>query len=523
MIRREFRNSIAIAILIASVTSLQAADRAGQSQATRPYYSLYVSSIDRLVEACNIVFQSVERPELAESLSERQKSYRDFAGIDRDKPLGMMSVWEDQTSADIVFAPVKEIDELLKTATFGVVDFHAVGANRFEIARPGSPYHVLVRNDYAFFADSVATIQGLRITPEQLTRTLRDRYDVVVQLNLNQIPTPVKVRYVEQTRAETEPWLQPQDDEPAETANLRKAIGKLALDLFQRVVLDTTEVTIGGRLDPETHHLIFEVVVEAAKGSPMAGGLNRLVSRRSEFGSMISQDVPAGLALNLPLGGLVEQILGSADGDSSKGGGLEMGLQIVGDAAGKLSLIAAVRGEEAAELNKSVPRLILKLDESRRFASVNESFDIHEGVVFHSMIPREMPTEVTQWIGTDLEIIVGQGSKIFWVGMGPPELLVDQMKSVIDSVGVTEESRSTAPLVRARFQAKKLPELLPSELLSSNLDTATSRDAFEKGEDGFNLTLEPVANGIKLRIEMEEGFVRLIGRDWVRQIDGLNE
>lgn len=508
--------------LAAAGTTACAADAASQPMPTRPYYMLFASSIDRLVEACHVVFESVGRPDLAANFSERRKSYRDFAGIQRDKPLGMMSVWNDVAPADIVFLPVEDINELLKTATFGVVGFHSVGTNRFEIERPGSPYHALVRNDYVLTADSLTSIQALRVTPDQLTRPFRDRYDAVLVLDLKQIPHRFKTRYVEDLRSQVEPWLQQQDDEPAETANLRKAIGKLALDAFQRIVIDTSEITVGGRLDPKTRHLIFEVNIEAGKGTALANGLNRLVSRRSDFAPMISEDVPAGMALNLPLGNLVAQVVGSPSDPSAKSDPLEIGVQLAGSELGKLSLITAIRGPQAVELNHAVPRWIVQLDDSGKFASVHESFDVHDGVVFHSMIPQDMPDIITQLLGKDLEVIIGQGAEIIWLGVGSPEALLEQMKIAIDSLGKSSEVRSVAPLVRARFQAKQLPEFVPPDLLSSNLDAQASRDAFAKGQDGFNLVLEPILHGIKLRIELEEGFVRLIGKDWVKQIDHAN-
>lgn len=516
--RSEFCSSLVMTFLIFVANSA----RAAESLPTRPYYLLFAASIDRLVEACNVVFESVGRPDLAANFSERRKFYRDFSGIQRDKPLGLMWVCNEESSAEVVFLPVENIDELLTTASFGVVPFHPVSQNRYVIERPGSPYHVLVRNGYAFSADSPTTIQPIQVTPDQLTRGFRDRYDVALVLDLKQVPQKFKVRYVEEIRSTIEPWLQKQDDEPAETANLRKAVGKIALDLFQRVVIDTSVVSIGGRLDPKSRHLIFEVVVEADKGSALATGLNRLISRRSEFGPMISPDVPAGLALNLPLGSLVAQVMEIPVDTSSKSGPLEMGVQLVGSQLGKLSLIGALRGDQVVELNKAVPRWIIQLDQSDKFASVHESFVVHDGVVFHSMIPREMPNTITQLVGSEIEILVGQDAEMIWVGIGSPESLLDQMKSAIDSVSKSSEVRSIAPLVQARFQARQLPELVPSELLSSNLDPEVSRKVFAKGQDGCSLALEPIANGIKMRIEMEEGFVRLIGTNWVQQIDNAN-
>jgi hypothetical protein len=489
--------------------------------ATRPWCTVFASSITKFDDACQLVFQSVDRPDLAASLSDRRKSYRDFAGIDRTKPAGVMSVWAEDKSSDIVFLPVDDVEELLKTATFEVVDFHSVGPGQYEIERPGSPYHVLVRNGYAFFADSIAQIQALTVTPEQLTRNLRDRYDVVAQFDFKQIPRITKDGFVDDIRAQTEPWLQPQDDELPESAAVRRTLGKLALELLQRAVLDTTELTLGGRLDPKTRHLIFEAIIEVQPKSGSANTLTRLTTRQRKFAPLIASDAPASLAINMPLDGFIEQILGNSAENSSQGRQLEMGLQVIGGDEGQLSFLLAVRGSEASELNKAIPGLIMKLQESGRFAEVNPNFELYQAVTLHSLIPRELPSLWASLVGLNAEIIVGQGEKIVWLAVGAPAKLFDQLKAAIEAAGSTETETST-PLVRGRFQAKLLPELVATDLLSPTLDAQAARDELAKGGDGFSVVIQPIANGLKLKIEAEEGFVRLIGRDWAKKVDDAN-
>ena len=507
-------------LLVASASSLCAADPMPQPLAERPYFTLFAASIDRLLAACDVVFSSVERPDLFESMKDRLKRYRDFAGIEKTKPFGMLSTWDDVAPANVVFLPVNEINQLLKAATFDVVGFHQVSPDRYEIERPGSPYQVLVQKDYSFFADSVSTIRALRVTPDQLTRGLRDRYDLAVNLDLLQVPQPTKAKFVEGLRAQIEPWLQPQDDEASESANLRKSLGKLTLDLVERAAIDTKSLTIGVQLDPKSRLLSVEVVVEAVSKSRLATGLNSLASHRSDFSSLIQPNVPAGLALNLPLGGLVEQILGSTGDPPTKHSRLEAGLQLAGTGMGDLSLIAVLQGPDIAVLNDAIPQLIIKLEKSGQFSTVSENFDIHRGIVLHSLTPREMPSALTQWVGSDAEIVVGQGKQIVWMGIGQPSTLLDRLLEAIDLIDETSSTRTAGPLVRARFQARKLPELVASDLLIPNADPSATREAFSQGDDGFSLTIEPIRDGLKLRMEAEEGFIRLIGRDWISQIDG---
>ena len=234
---------------------------------------------------------------------------------------------------------------------------------------------------------------------------------------------------------------------------------------------------------------------------------------------MIQPDVPAGIALNLPISGLAEQILGPSSDPATNRTQMEAAFQLAGTGLGDLSIIAALNGPDAAKLNDTLPNLVLKLEQSGHFKLVRENFDIHQGIVLHSLTPREIPSAIAYWIGSDVEIIIGQGEHTIWMGMGHPTPLLDRLLDAIDLVDQPQTSRPTGQLVRARFQAQKLPELVASDLLTPSLEAA--RKAFSKGDDGFSLTVEPVSDGLKLQIDFEAGFVRMIGQGWISQIENV--
>lgn len=517
-----FGRSLAIfACLIIQVATAAAADPIS----TRPYSTIFIAGIDRVLDLCEVVFDAVDRPDLAKSLDDRLSGFRHLAGIDRSKPLGLMTTWNETEPTEILFFPVEDLDEFLKTATFGVVGYHQVTLNHFEIERPGTPYHCVVRKDYAFLADSTEAIHALQVTPEQLTRGNREQYEAAFQLDLKQIPVSIKKRYVQGWREQLEPWLQPIDDEEPEAGRLRKAIGKLALDAFERVVLDTETGIIGAHLDPKTRDFRLDVAVTAKPGSPMALGMNRWGATRSELVSLVSPDVPAGIALNLPLGGIVDQILGT-EVASAQGSRIEMALQLAGSGLGDLSLIAALHGADVTKLNDALPDLVMKFEKSGWLVDVREGFETHDGVVLHAMVSETVPEWVTRIVGPEPEIVAGQGGDVVWLAIGRTETLVDRLCDAIDSVeesiSIAGGKKKSAPMLRARFQAKKLPELVASDLLLPKADQESARAAFADGQDGFSVTIEPVENGVRLRIEAEEGFVRLIGRDWVKQVESAS-
>jgi len=521
---RSTRNSYNLLLaltLTAGCSNLIAAEKASQSTASRPYFTVFAASIDRLMTDFDIVFDAVDRVDLSESLSDRLKPYREFQGIDRKKPLGVMRTWSDMTSSEIVFLPVQDINELMKTFTLGIVDYREVSENQYEIARPGAPYHVLVRHQYAYMADSTATIEGLRITPDQMARELKDRYDIVAQFDLRQLPQPAKEKYVDVVRALIEPWLQAQDGEAVEAANLRKGLGKLVLNLFERLSLDTSQVTIGGRLDSQTRHLTLEVTIEAVKGSVMATTMNRMASQRSELSALVSADTAAGLSVNLPLGWLVQHVL-TGSSDMSKPSNIEAAIQLVGSKFGDFTLIMALRGSEIVKLNKVIPEYIIRLENSGKFSAVRENLGVHQDVAFHSLVPQQMPVAIANLVSADLEIIIGQGTDTIWLAIGQPAKLVEHLQDAIDSVVEAPSTRGVAPLLKAKIQARQLPEAIASDALVRNLDLDGSRAVLAEGDDALHLTIEPVSNGLKLTFEAEQGFVRLLGRDWSKQIDKDN-
>ncbi len=507
--------------------ALHAADVNESEVATKPWASFWVSSIGRALAACDLIFESVDRPDLAESLEDRLGDYQAFRGIDRKRPLGLMWTWHDVEPAATIFLPVGKIDDLMKTATFNVVGFHKVAEDRYEIERPGSPYHVLLRSGYALFGEEVAAMQALRVTPDQLTKPLRDKYDVVLTVDLRQVPRASKELWIDELKNQFEPWLQPQDGEPVETATLRRAIGSALLGLAKRLVFDVRTITLGGRLDAEQHQLSLELIVQGEPGSELATRLKHLVSRRSEFSALINPQAAAGLAINWPLESLGKEVLGPLVEEPLKGSRIDAGIQIVGQGWGQTAVIAGLHGPEAAALNAAIPKLIVRLEKSGHFTTVTDNADIYRSVVIHSVVPREVPQLLGQLTGPEVEVLIGQGKQTIWLAAGNPETLPVRLQQAIDAVEDAPATERANSLVKGRFAVGKWPTLgTPAEPPPAKEGTTKNANepgnATEEAGDAFRLTIEPSGDALTIRLVAEKGILKLIGRDWARQVDEIN-
>lgn len=480
--------------------------------AERPWVTGWVSSIARLLTACDIVYDSVNRPDLADTLEDRL-DFRDFQGIDRTRPFGFFWTWDDEKDAPAtIFLPAKEMPELMQTATFGVVGFHKVRDDQYEIERPGVPYHVLVRNGYALFGEEVAALHALREAPDRITRELRDKYDVALVIDQRQVPRAARTAWVESLRAQVEPWLQPQDDEPQESAFLRRALGKGLLDACEQVLQDVETVTIGGRIDRRTYQLRLEVVVQAEPGSTMAAELNRLVVHRSEFSALVNRDASAGLAINWPLMLLGKDLI-ALNKDLAVAGRLDMGVQLVGGDWNDMTLIAGMRGPEASALNAALPQVLRRLEKSGKLSAVEQGPETYRNVAIRSVRPTALPDLLQSVAPGAAEFWIGQEKNTVWFAAGVPDSTRERLKAAIDAIAETPPEDRARSVVQARLAVGQWPTVLP---LLNPQDTQTE---LGNSRDGFRLSVEPALNGFKIQLVAEEGLLRVIGRHWTREVD----
>lgn len=477
----------------------------------RPWMVFWMSSLARTLAACDVIYDSVGRGELSDSLEERLK-FSEFQGIDRSRPLGMMYTWDDQQSIQSFFIPVHQIDDLMKTATFGVVGYHKVKDDQYEIERPGIPYHVVVRSGYALFGEDVPALNALRDAPERLTRDLRAKYDGVFMLDQRQMPIDSKKKLVAEMRGQFEPWLQKQDDESMESAAVRRAIGKALLDAYELLIDDVQTLTVGVRIDRRTYQLKLDLIVQAEPGSKMAGELNRLVVERSDFSAMVNRDASAGLAINWPVA-LLGKDVPALGGNKITSGRLDLGVQLVGSDWSDMTLIAGIRGPEAAALNAAIPHFLTRMEKSAEFTSIKRNVEKYRNVDLHHVVPSRVPEMLKSILPTGMEIVIGQGKQTVWLAAGPPETLSERLYAAIDSVEDTPAEERSNAVMQGRLSVGKWPGAIPL------VDPQEAREELQNSKDGFSMSIQPIRNGMRIELSAEEGLLRVIGRHWARQID----
>ncbi|HEX6987100.1 MAG TPA: hypothetical protein VF170_17105, partial [Planctomycetaceae bacterium] len=165
----------------------------------------------------------------------------------------------------------------------------------------------------------------------------------------------------------------------------------------------------------------------------------------------------------------------------------------------------------AAGMESAVRELIERVRTARPEAA--DDFEVEYGVgeaggvTLHRLAGREVQEENQQLWGGAPALYVGFDQDAIWAAIGGSRAVeaLDEAITRVKEAGPAERNRPGAPF-QLVITANRWVGLDPN---AENLDLA--REAFEEGDDALRIDFRPTENGGRLRVEAEEGFIRLLG------------
>jgi hypothetical protein len=176
-----------------------------------------------------------------------------------------------------------------------------------------------------------------------------------------------------------------------------------------------------------------------------------------------------------------------------------------------------VAGAVVADTDK-VESGLKKIDEATQKLDVKPEIewnaDEHEGVKFHTIavaVPED-EEEAQRMFGSELNLSVGIGDKVVYVAGGDDNLKA--LKSAIDAsaaepnkaVPAVEVALSLGPILN--FAAERAPDGEKKEIVQK---IAAMVEDEASGRDHLRIVGKTVPNGLRYRLEAEEGVLRAIG------------
>ncbi len=486
--------SLLILIVGSATTSAQDRPRPVEDGSQRPWMTFCVARLDHLLDHFDVLLQAADRPELSEVLSNRYRTWQDFGGIDRTRPLGLLWAWRSdnpdtvaaESHEELLFVPIKTVGPLLKTITFDIVPYREVTPGHFEIDRPGTPYHAIVRDEVLWLGDDPATLRRFSTKLKTIVNDLVREFDLAIAWDLRQVPADRRQKWVEDWRLNFEPLLQRQDDEPAEAHVWRARSGRALLGFVTEALSKLDRVVVGVKINTLRRRAEVQVRLE---GDVHAAGAATWLQWPARKTSMIRLDTPDAFAFGSVQIPWAKDITAERP---DRDGAAEMAWQVFGDPYGDRTTVVALRVPGLPEECALWP------------AATGETFRAGD-VVFRRIQDLPIPQALRRFTGWDPECWCGIRQDVVWWGFGPPEPASAALKKAMLAVEEPAAAPFKPTAVQVRMSAR---DLIPYLQIFSH---GWADGELQKGEDQVKLRVEPHPKGLTLHLQLDAGLLRLIG------------
>jgi len=486
-------------------------------------------------------------------------------GLDKDRPWGVV-VKADQAEADAgqldpkrlmggyAFLPVTDLDKLLG-AFRGAIDAPKEEDGLVVVRQNGGPpNYIKEAGGWAFVANDPKWLADLPENPLTLLGELAQEYDLAVSFDLAALPENIRERAIAKAKADASRELVQKPGEADEEFAARKVVTQQALRIASIAVRELEHVTLGWVLDAESGKTHLDVSVTARGDTGAAGWFARLERTKSNFSGFLMPDaaisgnwsVEFGKANIEGLSAVIDALRSKAIGDiESQNKSFEeqelakklvnnlldvaqstlatgrfdggMIARLDADAVTLASGKYVAEGEKIDATIKEVVATVGKYEPAIIEQLVKLDAAEHNGVRFHTLtLPVTDETEnreqIQRMFGPAIDVVVGVGPESVYTAIGR-----DALGTLLELIDGSKENaaRTVAPL-EFSLDVRQLAAFL-AEYGGGEAERQQARklagvlDEIEGEKDRITVTAGPIPQGVKLRLDIDEGILIALG------------
>ncbi len=544
------------AALLLGTSPAQAAD--AKATGSQPFVTVSFAGYDQLVKSIGLVGKLAGNPELAGMLEMpiQMMVGEDFVnGLDKSKPWGLVIKPGAGPNDFIVqaFVPGKDVKALMAALKKADLEAKEGEGGVFEIQAPPGPLFAKQGSPgWTILANKKEALAEIPATPETLLGGLNQKYLVAVSLAVKNVPESTRQQIMMPLMFAFQ--MSQQRRLPGETdeqAALRKKTADQAMQQLTTLVNELDTLLLGINVDEKQNTAYLDVAITAKAGTETARKMGQTGDLKSNFAGLIQPGATASLQATAKMDPAdtanlktnLAQLRSTAMAELEKQGlseeQLKQGKQVLGDLvdalektitsgvidvaamlkleAGKTLFVAGGQVAEGAKLESALKQLIEQLgkDEPELAKAIKLNAEEYGGVRFHVFtLPTAQLGEAAEGLskifGQKVTVIVGTGDTSLYLALGTDpagdlKQAIDQAKAQAGKpVPPSQLIVAATPIVRFAG-AVGGPEAKPvvDKLLKALEGSA--------GKDRLRLTTTPIPNGSQIRLELEEGLLKLLG------------
>lgn len=506
------------------------------AQAPKPMAIISVASIDKLFQDIAYVSTAAGQPQ-ARGLVEFGAA-QFLEGIDRTRPIGAVVTMKegDQEPDFLAFVPVTDFDAVVtKVEQSAGIEREDAGNGIIKLT-VNQDLYLKEQAGWALVANRAAALANVPQDPTPLLAGLSDKYSIGAQIHVQSIPKALRDKFIEQVKEGFEASQGGEQDE------LAQQVGEMNIKNMIKSVEETEQIEFGWAIDGPGKRTYIDFTMTAREGTTFAKQMAGLLNSKSSFTGFLMDDAALRFngAMELDADSIqqattlikdfrkkvseqldedlddpklsagVKEVVGElfdAVQQTWEGGRGDVGATLVLNSSA-LSFAGGSLVADGNKIDAAFRKLVDIAKNQPDFPEVKLNAGEHAGIKFHTVRAPVADAEAQKVLGQTVEVVVGTGAKAAYLAFGKDGMSL--LKQAIDK-SAANGNRSVLPM---QMTIKLTPIIKFAASLNPDDDTLKRlvKSLTEiKGNDEVLITEGAVERGALVRIQIQEGVLRLIG------------
>jgi hypothetical protein len=545
-------SALALAVLLGASTAVRAEDKSAEKK--QPVLVVSLSGYDQIRSDLEWLGKLGNNSELAAQAEAGLKGIlgvENLDGLDKTRPWGLVIETANDEFTGYGFLPVTDLKKLLKTFEERVGEPKEADKGVQEIDVEGRTMFVKGVNGWAFISTSPDALANVPKDPVKLLDGLNTTYDVGVRVIVKNIPQMTRQTLLLPIQMGVQMGMERQPGETDEQFALRNKMAQDAMEQLSAMINDLDTLVVGLALDPKGAVGRFEYSVTAVPGTKTAEQFAQAKAQKTQFAGFQQAEAALSVVAASQLGDrdvaqtklAIETRKTQAVAELEKQGlgdeEMKLAKRLINDLADvvqktiegkqwdggavvfldadRLTVVAGSVVADTAKVEQLIKDLATQAakDQPELAAAIKMNAEQHQGYRFTRIaVPTSQlgqAADLSKFVGDTLEVIIALGEKNVYVSAGRDA--AKTLKQVIDK-SRAEAGKTIPPMVMV--VAGKPIARFAQAAAEADKDKAQAKkilDLLQKSEakDQVSVTSSPMPNGVQVRVEAQEGILRILG------------
>ncbi len=543
--------TLAVALTLALVANTSVGAEESTAPDAKPIVVAAFSGYEALISDLNFVGSLSGNPQLGAALNmmaTMATGGQELKSLDKSKPWGALLFSENTEIQGLAFVPLADLEELKTLLEANGTDFEEADGLLTTTINDQDLY-LKSEGEWLFISNEAKSLAKLPEDPVAALGGLEKSYNLAVRANIQSIPEMYRSMFVNLVEMGLVGNAFQSPDESDEQFARREEVSKKAVEEVKRAAEEIDAVQLGIAIDEEVPSIYLDIESTALPGSETARRIMLSKGLKTRFGGFVPPNAAVtynGVArieglqvaqLNMAINTVRTNIHEELDDqelpeeveakskklvddafavltDTITEGELDLGVLALA-AEGRVTLLGGVHVADGAKVEELLKTLVEEAAKEAPPLKDAVKFNVaeHAGVQLHTLT---VPTaalgapNLADMFGEELVLVVGTAEKAAYLSMGADSL--NALKKAIDDSQAGGKDLPPSQLaVSVGAIAKLIAQYAPEDDARQGAEMLAAQLADGKGKDRITITTTIPENGQKVRIEIEEDLLKLLG------------